>query len=140
MDFSYRQAKSEDRKWLEPLYESLMRPYVELTHTWDGSLFKKYFTPESVSIIQVNNKDVGMVVVKYFEDHIYLADIQIDRSFQNNGIASKILQSLISEAKQTSRSVRLKVLKGNPARALYERFGFRLSEELEYSVVLEYKG
>ena len=139
MIFSQRPAQIEDRKWLEPFYESLMRPYVELTHTWDSSLFKKYFAPEKVSIIQVNNKDIGMIIVEYFDDHIYLSDIQIDRSFQNNGIGSTILQSLISQAKQTSRPIRLKVLKGNPAKALYERFEFRLSEEFEHSVALEYE-
>ena len=139
MNFTQRSATYEDKDWLEPFYESLMRSYVEQSHEWDETLFDKYFEPEKVSIIQVNGIDVGMLKVEYFENHIYLADIQIGKDYQGKGIGSNILQSLIKKAQQAALPIRLKVLKVNPARNLYEKLGFNLSEEQDYSVVLEYK-
>ena len=116
-----------------------MRPYVEKTHDWDETLFDKYFEPEKVSIIQVNGIDIGMFKVEYFEDYIYLADIQISEGYQGKGIGSTIIQTLIKKSQKTNLPIRLKVLKVNPARHLYEKLGFQLSEEQNYSVVLEYK-
>ena len=139
MNLKTRPATTEDKNWLEPFYESLMRPYVELTHTWDETLFKKYFDPNKVSILQVEGQDIGMIIIEYFDTHIYLADMQIDSNFQGKGIGSKLLQSLIEKANLKSCPIRLKVLNGNPARNLYEKHGFKLYEEQEYSVSLEYK-
>jgi len=139
MNFTQRSATYEDKVWLEPLYESLMKPYVEQSHEWDETLFDKYFEPEKVSIIQVDGKDIGMLTVEHLENHIYLGDIQIDEAYQGKGIGSNILKSLIKKAQQSTLPIKLKVLKVNPARNLYERFGFKLSEEQEYSIVLEYK-
>jgi len=139
MNFTQRTAVYQDKEWLEPFYESLMRPYVEKTHEWDETLFDKYFEPEKVSIIQVNGIDIGMFKVEYFEDYIYLADIQISEGYQGKGIGSTIIQTLIKKSQKTNLPIRLKVLKVNPARHLYEKLGFQLSEEQNYSVVLEYK-
>lgn len=139
MNLKKRPATNEDIKWLEPLYESLMRPYVELTHSWDNTLFKKHFNSEKIAILQVNNQDLGALKVEYLDECIYLADLIIASDFQNKGIGSSILKSLIIEAKQKSLPVRLKVLKGNPARNLYERHGFRLIEDQEYSEIFEYR-
>ncbi len=139
MNFKKRSATNEDIKWLEPFYESLMRPYVELTHSWDNTLFKKHFNPEKIAILQVNNQDIGALKVEYLDECIYLADLVINPNFQNKGIGTRILKSLIVKAKQKSFPIRLKVLKGNPARNLYERHGFRLIENQEYSEIFEYK-
>ena len=139
MNLKKRPTTSEDIKWLEPFYESLMRPYVELTHSWDNTLFKKHFNPEKIVILQVNNQDIGALKVEYHDEFIYLADLVINPNFQNKGIGTRIIKSLIAEAKQKSLPIRLKVLKCNPARNLYERHGFKLIENQEYSEIFEYK-
>lgn len=139
MDYSFRQARNEDAVWLEPFYESIMRPYVELNQIWDASKFKEYYDPKKISIIQVNGKDIGLLKIDYFENHIYLADIQLNSRYQGKGIGSRILNTLIKDSEYTQRPIRLKVLKGNRARELYERHGFKLKEELKHNVLLEYK-
>lgn len=116
-----------------------MRPYVELTHTWDTKLFGKHFDPNKVSILQVEGRDIGMLNVEYTVDFIYLGDIQIIPEYQRKGIGTKILLSLIEEARKKCCPIQLKVLNGNPARKLCERHGFKLFEELEHSVKLEFK-
>ena len=43
MNITLRQSKPEDLDWLDEFYESLMRPYVELTHAWDEKKFRKNY-------------------------------------------------------------------------------------------------
>ena len=64
MNISLRKAIPTDIEWLDPFYESLMRPYVELTHEWDTELFRKSFTPETTEIIQLDGKDIGMMKLR----------------------------------------------------------------------------
>jgi ribosomal protein S18 acetylase RimI-like enzyme len=52
--------------------------------------------------------------------------------YQNQGIGSRVIKSLLVEAEQQGVPVSLKVLKVNEAaRRLYERFGFSIEEEAE---------
>lgn len=48
---------------------------------------------------------------------------------QGQGLGSVILKKLLDEAVQAQAAVHLSVLKANPARRLYERFGFRIVGE-----------
>lgn len=48
---------------------------------------------------------------------------------QRRGIATQEMQHLIAEAAQRHIKVRLKVVKIDPARRLYERLGFQITGE-----------
>ncbi|MFM2304054.1 MAG: hypothetical protein RLZZ135_1464, partial [Cyanobacteriota bacterium] len=63
MEISQRAASLNDIEWLESFYESIMRPYVELTHEWDSTKFREYFNPKIITVIQVNGIDIGMLKV-----------------------------------------------------------------------------
>lgn len=62
------------------------------------------------------------------ENEIPLASIRLLPKFQNRGIGTKIILDLIEKS---NKPVKLKVLKVNPARKLYERLGFKVSGETE---------
>ncbi len=128
MKISQRAASWDDLEWLEPFYESIMRPYFELTNKWDSTKFREYFEPSITSIIQADGIDIGMLKVEEQESCIYLADIQLHQSYQNKGIGTGLIKSIIQSASMVNKPVRLRVLKGNPAKKLYLRLGF---EEIE---------
>src|SRR6201987_2372762 len=50
--------------------------------------------------------------------------IQLAPSLQGQGFGAQLIQSVISEARDAGASLKLDVLKANPARRLYERLGF----------------
>ncbi|WP_310481007.1 hypothetical protein [Chamaesiphon sp. VAR_48_metabat_403] len=55
MKISQRDALAADLEWLEPFYESIMRPYyVELNCEWDDTKFREYFDPDKTKIIQAD--------------------------------------------------------------------------------------
>lgn len=131
MTLTLRSAVREDLDWLDPFYESLMRPYVELTHEWDSAKFREVFDPSLISIIQVNGEDAGMLKVSQRIDCFYLGDIQIRPEYQGRGIGGYWVVKTIQDAQRAELPVRLRVLKGNPAKSFYERLGFAVEEELE---------
>jgi ribosomal protein S18 acetylase RimI-like enzyme len=139
MEISQRAASLNDIEWLESFYESIMRPYVELTHEWDSTKFREYFNPKIITVIQVNGIDIGMLKVEEREDCFYLGDIQIDRGYQKQGIGTKLIEQVIRSANIANKPVRLRVLKGNPAKDLYFRLGFKEIEIFDICYIMERK-
>lgn len=139
MKITLRQAKPSDADWLEPFYESLMQPYVELSHAWDDSVFRAKFQPECTSIIQLHGKDIGMFKVEPHDEFLFLGDIQIASEHQRQGIGSALMEDLFEAARQAKLPIRLRVMNGNPARQFYERRGFRKISDLDNCVEMEWR-
>jgi ribosomal protein S18 acetylase RimI-like enzyme len=64
----------------------------------------------------------------------HLVQLQIDPHYQGRGLGEQIIKTLLAGAQADALPVSLKVLKGNPAKRLYERLGFReiSSDEREF--------
>lgn len=120
MNITLRQAKPEDVDWLDEFYEGLMRPYVELTHDWDEKRFRKNYNTETISVIQLDGEDIGMLKTEKRKDHICLGDIQLKK------------------AKADGLPLRLRVLKENPVVELYNRLGFVKTKEFKHCHELEW--
>ena len=138
MKISQKAATWADVEWLEPFYESVMRPrYVELNLAWDSTKFREYFNPQTTKIIQSDDIEIGMIRVEERADCIYLADIQIQHEYRNRGIGTSLIETVIRAASVANKPVRLRVLRGNPAKNLYLRLGFREVEIFDDCDILE---
>jgi ribosomal protein S18 acetylase RimI-like enzyme len=70
-----------------------------------------------------------MVQTERTESEVILANIRVTPAQQGQGLGTAIIANILEEARQANLAVRLRVLKVNPARGLYERLGFRVVEE-----------
>ena len=61
--------------------------------------------------------DIGMLKVEVRTDYIYLGDLQIHPAYQGQGIGTHLINSILHTATLAKQPVRLRVLKGNPAKA-----------------------
>ena len=138
MNISLRQAKPEDLEWLDEFYERMMRPYVELTHAWDEKRFRKNYNTKTISVIQLDGEDIGMLKTEKRKDHIYLGDIQLKEAFQRRGIGTSLIRDVIEKAKADGLPLRLRVLKENPVVELYNRLGFVKTKEFKHCHELEW--
>ena len=67
-----------------------------------------------------------------------MAEIQIAKNYQKQGIGTSLIQLIIEKARENNRKLWLKVLKGNPAKQLYQRLGFtKLEESLTHEIMVK---
>ena len=92
---------------------------------------------DAIRILQHEDRDIGMIkLVK--EARVWnLIQIQILLAFQRQGFATQLISGLIADAEQSSVCLSLSVLKANPARVLYERLGFYVVGETDYSYKMQ---
>ncbi len=138
MKYSLRQANEEDIEWLDPFYEKIMRPYVELTHEWNANVFRAKYNPSNSQIIQIDGMDVGLFKKEVKDGSLFLWDIQLEENYRNRGIGSDLIALIKAEAKCLNLPIRLRVLKGNPADHFYRIHGFKVVEEMDNCFEMEW--
>jgi len=119
-----------------------MRSYVE--QVW-GSFSEENnrkniadtIAAKNYSIIRCRGEDVGAISVERHPDFIKLSQLFILPQHQNKGIGTSLVRELASQARKSRMPLRLRVLKNNPARRLYERLGFRVSSITPERVYME---
>jgi GNAT superfamily N-acetyltransferase len=79
---------------------------------------------DCAQIILLDNRPVGLLKIVRDGTNWDLKQIQITPSLQSQGLATRVIQSTITEARHAGAALRLKALKTNPARRLYQRLGF----------------
>lgn len=132
---TFRPAEAADYQWLWELKRATMRPYVELTWGhWDNAaqeeFFRRNFSSETVQVILVNGERAGLLNTEREQSEVFLANLQIHPGFQNRGLGSAVLRTVLDSATALRLPVRLQVLRVNQgAVRLYSRFGFKIYDE-----------
>lgn len=126
---SLEPAAESDRAFLWKLHRATMKPHVEKTWGWDEEWQRAYFEahvdPLERELVMLGDKPVGALEIETREEEIFIASLQIAPAYQGRGIGSQLLRSVQERARAEECAVVLQVLKGNPARRLYTRLGFR---------------
>lgn len=131
MMFSLRPATIADQAFCWQLHQATMKPYVAATWGWDEAdqlaRFEAGFDPGTCQIIEVHGDPVGVLQVDLAGTPVRLRNLQIAPRCQRRGLGSAVIRSVLDSVE--GRGVRLRVLKVNPARHLYERMGFGVTGE-----------
>jgi len=72
---------------------------------------------------------VGLLKLRRLPDEWEIVQIQVSKRCQGMGIGRSLIEAIIADATIAGASVKLSVLKVNPARKLYERLGFSVTGE-----------
>jgi len=142
MHITLRPATQQDYDFLWWLHCHTIRPYVEQLWGWDEAwqrqYFREHFRPEKTEIVEADGAPAGCLRVERRQDHIFLSLIQIAPQHQNQGVGTKLIESLIVEGDRHNMPVRLSVLQTNDlARRLYERLGFVVVQETDERIYME---
>lgn len=89
--------------------------------------------------IQQLVQPIGRVLLSFCSDEIRLVDISLLPDFRNRGIGAALVGWVQAQARAEGKAVRLHVTPANRARNLYERMGFRLVEDRQSHLLLEWR-
>ena len=132
---SFRPATEADVPFLSELRRFTMQPHelaTGLRRSVEQSMQRVVQSLEVAQIIEQSGSAIGVLKVLRNADQWELYQIQLMPAYQGKGIGSQIIRSLVAEAKAAGVSIRLGVLRANPARKLYERLGFVVVSEKEH--------
>jgi ribosomal protein S18 acetylase RimI-like enzyme len=87
---------------------------------------------QDASVICLDDTPIGLFKAFREKSTWVIGQFQIAPEYQNKGIGSYLLRTFLSQAQKENVPVQLSVLRGNPARRLYESLGFRpISKEAD---------
>ena len=127
-----------DKEFVYQTKKITMKPYVkEIWGEWNEEFqrgrFDTNFNVDNTQIVQYSDVDIGVLIIEENTHAIQVDNIQLIPEYQNRGIGSFLLITLIKNAMKVGKSVTLQVLKSNSkAKNLYERLGFNLIKETEF--------
>jgi GNAT superfamily N-acetyltransferase len=138
LNITVRPATESDRDFLCTVQELCMRAYAE--RTWGKWIPEPFdnFRPEIHQIIQCDGKEIGCIAVIDEPEALMLEKLYILPGHQGRGIGTWLLEGLIERARAAGKPIRLRVLRVNPARRLYERNGFQIDRSTDERHFMSY--
>lgn len=129
-----RLANLADSEFAYGVLCKTIRPYAEQTFgIWQEahvrSVLAGNISAGVTKIIMAVAKPVGILTVKELETHFQLDQLFVLPEYQRNGIGTELVRQILQRAKHLEVPVRLRVLRVNPAKRLYERMGFLVTSE-----------
>ncbi len=142
MELTKRPATEKDKKFIYSLnraaYQDVVtRQFGEWNEDWQRDYFEKKWERANYQIIMKDGFAIGVIWVTGKNDHIALNEIQLLPEFQDKGIGSTLMLRELENAREKNLPIRLRMLKENRARSLYERLGFILYDETDVHFFLE---
>jgi GNAT superfamily N-acetyltransferase len=136
-----RAAAESDRGFAYEVKRAALGPYVEQVWGWDEPVQQAFHAREwdarRTDIIVIDGEDAGTVQFVRREADCLLGEFYLLPRFQRQGVGSRLMRRMLATADAEGLPVRLQVIKINPAKALYERHGFRVSGETSTHFVME---
>ncbi len=130
-EFSYQVKKEAEGEYITSMFgwdEDVQRDFHD-----------KAWQQQKPDIITYDGKLIGTIATIESGDCIDIGQFFILPEYQNKGIGTHLLKSILDRADQSGRNVILKFLKNNPAESLYVRNGFRLVHTGEVAHHMERK-
>lgn len=132
MPTSFRQALDQDFEYCKRLYLGEMGWIIEELHldrAAQAASFQQQWDLTQVRIIALDGSDVGWLQTIAQDNELFVAQMFVDRPFQRRGIGTEVMKRLIADAARANQTMRLNVVKINPAMRLYQRLGFQVIRE-----------
>jgi GNAT superfamily N-acetyltransferase len=139
-----RQATAGDVDLVWRMFRQSMKEYItEARGEWNEEREESQFTSQldlpASQLIQVDAQEVGFIMTPVRDGVLWIHTICIVPEHRRKGIGTEVIRSVIAEAKRQNLPLCLRVLKVNPARELYERLGFKVTEESRHHYQMQFQ-
>lgn len=114
---------------LIPWNENQKHTFIKMQFDARQKQYREYYPDGESSVILQQGEPIGTMLVARRDREIVLVDIALLPQHRNAGIGTQLVKALLEEAAVAGKIVRLRVLAGNPAVRMYERVGFRKTND-----------
>ncbi|ARP79813.1 GNAT family N-acetyltransferase [Bordetella genomosp. 8] len=131
-ELSFRPATDADIPTLMALRQQTMTPHLQRAGAPsddEANLARVNYRFQDALLVYDGAELVGLFKVARGAAEWKLVQVQIAPARQGQGLGGKLVRGLQAEAARAGCAITLEVLKGNPARRLYERCGFAVVGE-----------
>ena len=150
---SLRPVTPEDDSFLAGLYASTRAEELAVTG-WDAEQtaafcrqqfdaqsvhYRENYPGASLQVIVQAGEPIGRLYVARWEREIRIMDIALLPEHRGAGIGAKLLRELQEEAQSAGKSLTIHVERFNPALRLYERLGFKITEDKGVYLLLSWE-
>lgn len=135
MKIELTKAKDADKQFLLHLRKSTMADHLKAAGLFlsdNDHMDRVQFQFENAFIIVSGNQRLGLLKYLDQEKEMEILQLQILPVHQGKGIGKQVIDFLTLKGEKENKNLRLKVLKQNPARHLYERNGFTIVDKDDY--------
>jgi GNAT superfamily N-acetyltransferase len=147
-----RPATTGDRDFLAAVYASTRMEELSATDWTDvqkadfcemqfaaqDAHYRQHYPTADFQVIEINGIPAGRLYVDRWKEEIRIMDIALLPEHCGKGIGTKLLLDLQQEAAGCGKSLSIHVERFNPALRLYERLGFRMTEDKGVYLLLEW--
>jgi ribosomal protein S18 acetylase RimI-like enzyme len=132
---STRQAEIAALGWSPAQQESFLRMQFQAQQRW----YETAYAGAEHRIVMLDSKPAGRLLVERGAEAATLVDISLIPEYRGRGLGTMLLRDLLHGCQNSGLAVRLQVLKTNPAQRLYERVGFRRTNEDQLYFQMEWR-
>jgi len=135
IEFILRPATVNDIEFIYELRAKTMKPFFEGTLGWNEAKEREKAADEltNAEIVMIGKKRVGVIKVITRADELHFHQMQILPEHQKGGIGAELLRRVIKRSEISNKPITLFVMKNTPAKRLYEKFGFSVTNDFEYN-------
>ncbi|MBW3590124.1 MAG: GNAT family N-acetyltransferase [Actinobacteria bacterium] len=140
MHFTLRPANETDLPFLLNLRLQTMDQHfvaAGIPKSRDEHMQRVLYRFECAEVIVVDEKPGGLLKLDRSGNEWHLMQLQLLARLQGRGLGTRLLEMIINEARSVGASIRLGVLKANPAHRLYDRLGFLVVRETPDSLKMQ---
>lgn len=131
---AFRPARRSDLEFLLALRNNTMNTYLTamgMAIDEQAHLSRILVRFDAAKIVSLDQQPVALLKAYSDETYWHLIQIQVSPHYQGQGLGSQLVKKIMQQAKQEQKKVLLSVLKSNPAKILYQRLGFSVTDEGE---------
>jgi len=121
--------------WSRAQKEEFLRQQFEAQHAY----YIEQFTNAAFDLIVLDRSPIGRLYVDRRSNEIRVIDIALLPEYRGKGIGSRLMMTILSEARLAGLPVRIHVEQNNPALHLYERLGFSPIEDEGVYLLMEWR-
>ena len=153
MTVTLRPIVDEDEAFLRRLYATTRE--MELSQIpWDDQQklafvthqflaqrhhYQSHYPQASYDLILLDGQPIGRLYVLRDGEEMRILDLSMMPEFRNRGIGTQMIQKVMAEAEANNSRLRIYLETFNPSVLLFERLGFRVIQNDDMNLLLEWQ-